>query len=276
MFLDKAQRYGEAFRDVMGQEFSSGVDDREVPAEKIREVVSPDLSKQERVQVLMSFLHSKAPEGISKVLEENFGYRFRSVPFNLPEGTDATDVIGSGGINRVYLLEARDPSAKSWVLKLPRLKQKSPENYIKEQRAEVEEIRQKFSSLPQLVLPENYLIMEGLHGKPTAAVIQEYKGSIKDIYKDLTKEELSDLIQENDSFGEQLRLFVDTFRSDPELLEKELDIWGYRNLCVIEEEEGPRLLLVDPHYRSQSARSPETSKKIDSLVTYLEEVSQLD
>jgi hypothetical protein len=34
--------------------------------------------------------------------------------------------------------------------------------------------------------------------------------------------------------------------------------------------------LVDPHYRSQSARSPETSKKIDSLVTYLEEVSQLD
>ena len=79
------------------------------------------------------------------------------------------------------------------------------------------------------------------------------------------------MLKNHEGFREEVRTFVRVFKDNPNLLLSELDLWGERNLSVHFEDGIPHLLMLDPHYRSESARCDEAKEIIKNRVDYLAE-----
>ncbi len=260
--------YREILRDTTGEVFSIK------PAPSSRESLktmldfSSETPKRERLQAFLELVRTVSPENFEEKIVDKWGHRFRSIP--LAEGYNLHEsYFSEGGVSRVFFLESEDSDKKSWVLKLPKNENIPAEEYIRQQRSEFLEIKETFSSLPDLVLDEEYFIMEGRRGNPTAATLQEYRGNLKDVFSEISDVEMQELFTEYPHLKEEVQLFTDIFDSDPDLLLQELDLLGPRNLCIDFDKEGPHLRLIDPHYRTSIYRSEETRNEIEQRASYL-------
>jgi hypothetical protein len=133
----------------------------------------------------MRLLKSVSPDRIVASASERWGHSFRSFPLSSNYELFPRP-IGEGGVNRVFFLESKLADQGSWVLKLPKLAQNSPLEYGRAQRAEYLEIKQKFFSLPDLVLDEHYFVMEGRNGEPLWLFYRSIKGILRIFLKRLS------------------------------------------------------------------------------------------
>ena len=79
-------------------------------------------------------------------------------------------------------------------------------------------------------------------------------------------------MKNDDYFLQTMHSFIQIFDLHTELYEKQLDIHGIKNLCVVTTKNGPRLLFLDPHYRGSAAIEKDKEKFIRERIEYLKSV----
>ncbi len=240
-------------------------------SDQLNILTSSSARKRDKCIAMLKIVRSLSPRPVTDVIEESMKYRPNLLPFPMSDYA-FKGKVGSGGVNNVFLLESKTPDKHSWVIKVPiHGNKKEPLEMASKDRSEYLEIKQYFASIPDLIQDEHGIVIHGPRdGKPTQAVLQKYHcNDFKDIFRSIDKDSLSQLINSDVVFAEQLMKFVDIIENHPELYERQLDVEGMNNLCVVNTQLGPRLLLLDPHYRSSAKIEPEKKKVIEDRIAYL-------
>ena len=202
------------------------------------------------------------------------------MPFK-PEDYSLNEKIGYGGANNVYLLQSNKKSKESFVLKTNNISggvddRNTMLGIAKEQKSEYERIRSVYGAIEGLIPQEFYTILQGpRNSEPVVAMIQPFiSGNIRDIFQDFEPEELKSLLRRNKTLMKQVKGFVKATKSDPELINSELDLLGENNLSIVGEGGKERLLFLDPHFRIAEFRSPQIQRKIEERFDYLSQLSE--
>lgn len=207
-----------------------------------------------------------------------YHYRTESLPFKPEEYEFKEEVLGRGGENDVYLLEARAADRPSWALKINHRDRGETDkilNKAKEIKTEYLMIRDWYRNMPELVPEEQMLILESPRdGRPVIATLQEYRGrSLRDIFKGMKQEELAGLLKADPRLKAELADFVAITREKLVVAGEMVDLLGPRNLSLVKTDEGERLLLLDPHLISKPHRDKtEVKAGQEQALAYLEAV----
>jgi len=234
-------------------------------------------SKRKRTAAAMGIVHHFMPQKVNKLVAGKLAYSQDELPFN-PREYKLRKKIGTGGMNDVFLLEStKGESSYAMKVVIEGVGETNIDNlvtYASQQRTDYEKVSAKFTHIPDLVLPEYYFIANGpRRGQLAAISIQPFLGkNVRDIFEDVNKAELIDLLQTNDKLKSQLQAFIETVRNDPSLIEDELDLIGKCNLAIVGDKGNERLILLDPHSRSEKERADHFKKEIARRVKYLSEI----
>ena len=231
--------------------------------ENIETLFSLDSPKREKLKAGLDVLHKIFPEPFKKYVEDRFAYRFELLPLS-DELERPGKKFGKGGANIVFLLEAQNSTQDSIMLKIPYRGTLAPEEYAKKDRQEYLEIEEAFGDLEDFVVSEQHLVMHSPRGgKPTAAVVQKFQGTnVRDIFTEIGEGELREMLLQEENIRTTLTGFLDILRERPELIEKEIDILGKKNLSIVETEDGPKLRFLDPHYRANTGEETDSVEQI--------------
>lgn len=208
--------------------------------------------KYNKVTSLIRLIKELAPgmvsENLLKIIPKDDP---TNLPFN-PDKLEFRGKIGKGGEHKVFLLEAKDSSQSSYVLKinhqvlggLDQVKKKAARF-----KQEYEEIKDRYKDLPGIIPEELTIITPNLKtGKPAMATIQKFYGNqIRDLLKDFNQEELISLM------GQEPKLYSE-FKKFYEITEKQycqngvaVDLLGDKNLSIVKTDDGFKLIILDPH-----------------------------
>lgn len=230
-------------------------------------------SKFNRTVALLGMLRKVLPEGVLK-----FKYKTADLPLN-PESYEFKEgAVGRGGENDVYRLEARTAGAPSWALKInhqDRGDLKTLTGRAKEIKQEHEMVKDWYKEIEGLVPREWTLILAGPRdGRPAIATLQEYYGSeIRDIFKEIEKDELAGLLDNQPRLKADLENFLRLSREQALATGETIDLLGNKNLSLIKKDGEERLVLLDPHLISNPWRNEEDVKaRLASRLAYLEEI----
>ena len=232
------------------------------------------IGKRERLAAVFSIVRKIIPDTVAKNLAEKLApdYELDNLPFRFLED-DAREPVASGYVSEVFLLESRDESP-SFVVKVDYMNRGSVNDLTvlaQEQRTEYKHIRTLYESLPGLVPEEWSMIVESPRtAKPAIAMVQEFLGTdLKDVFTDMSEEDLACLLSADPTLADAFRKFVAITASleNPEFL----DFLGKRNLVIGNDGEKHRLYFLDPHF----PRGWSDAQKKDLLgrIEYLKKVA---
>jgi hypothetical protein len=246
-----------------------------VPIKCIETLLNPYSYNEKRVEALTDLIRYVLPSRLDTAIAERIGYKIKNPPFAANYELD-TKSFAEGGSYRVYLLKAPTPELSSWVVKLPKRLRVSPQEYIEQQKGEYEVIKAKFSTLPNLIPAEHYFIMDGRDENPTAAMLQEYKGNLRDIFSEISDVDLRQLLEEQSQFRDELSEFLHVFNANPDLRDNGFDLTGIRNLSVLETNGECHLSLIDPHFiiNPSADNIAEVKNRANYLASLLQESSE--
>lgn len=235
-------------------------------------------SKSEKMVAGMYLLSRFAPFLVKKNPERRYLSSQDKVPFDSKKYS-LKENISFCGANDVIVLDSQDDSAPSFVLKVNQVSEflgneEDSFKIAREGRNEYERIAAAYRRISGFVAPESHLVIHSPKtGKPVAAVLQIFVGgNIRDIFRDFTKEELQELIRNNDAFFQQLNDFISITENNSFLIEDELDLAGNNNLAVIGDRGKERLTLLDPHFIPVCSRNSASKEKIKRRFNYLREI----
>lgn len=209
------------------------------------------VGKRERLEAVFSILRKVIPDAVAKNLAEKLSpnYDLNNLPFRFLEN-DAQEPLASGYVSEVFLLESRDENP-SFAVKVDYMNQGSINDLTvlaREQRSEYQYIRTLYESLPGLVPEEWSMIVESPRAaKPAVATVQEFLGTdLKDVFTDMSEEELVDVLSADSELADVFKKFVAITVSleDPSFL----DFLGKKNLVIGNDGEKHRLYFLDPHF----------------------------
>lgn len=276
---EKVAVYRRRFRRVIEQVFIDEKDQAIDLKEAAATLLSPGNSKYKRTVAAFRIITQAAPQITMKKLRERYAYKQDLMPFN-PKDYTLKEKVGFGGMNDVFLLQASGRENPSYVLKINLGESgEGLEKLLstaKEQKEEYERIAAAYKEVAGVIPKEYYLIMHGPSlDQPVAATIQLFVSeNLRDIFVDLEKDELQDLLQRNKPLLKQLAGFIKATRQDSFLIENELDLLGRNNLAIVGGKGEERLLMLDPHFRSSRGRSPYAREQIEERIQYLEEITK--
>ncbi|MEK7598170.1 MAG: hypothetical protein AAB487_00340, partial [Patescibacteria group bacterium] len=238
-------------------------------ADHLATILRSGESKFKRTQALLSLVRKVMP------VEIGYDYKKENLPFS-PESYEFKDgTIGQGGENDVYLLESKDAGNPSWALKINHQDKgdvKELTERAKEIKSEYEKVKSWYETIPDLVPKEYSVILEGPRDSQAAiATLQEYYGSeIRDIFRDISKEELNDLLAGNPSLSKDLFSFIKISEEQAKQSGEMIDFLGPKNISLIKVGGTDKLILLDPHLISNPQRNEEKVKveqwkKLESL-----------
>lgn len=233
-------------------------------------------TKRDRGGALLSLVKTYSPEIVNKTIAKAIKYKPEQLPFS-PDQFVFRGKVGSGGMNNVFLLESKSPNLPSWVIKIPhRFRKGEIYEQAESTREEYLEISRAFAHIPNLVLGEENLIVHSPRGRePAPAVLQRFMCSeFRDIFNDVSREQLEVLLRDNRPLSHSVGEFIKVFEENPSLFEKQLDIHGDKNLCIVTTVQGPRLLLLDPHYRGTATLEKDKEAIIRERIEYLNSVTE--
>jgi hypothetical protein len=239
------------------------------------------LSKSEK---LLEILHI-----IKKLLPENFFgktnikekiYNTTELPFN-PDKFKFKGLKGRGGQSQVYLLESLEKELPSYVLKMFR------DTYIKKFfensdeagrlfKEELEKIMEWYSEDLHDIFLQEFLIKlkSPTLKKESLAILQPYQtGEIKDIFTEISKKELIELLNSDTILKEKFKKFVKETIMHAESTEETLDFLGDKNLSIIFTKDEEKLVILDPHHiYKTSDKENGCGEKCQEKLKYLKEV----
>jgi len=237
-------------------------------------------SKYERVVAGLYLVSRLMPSLVKSNIRKDFDYSQDKMPFN-PNVYVLKEKIGSGGANDVFLLSAQENGLPSYALKVCHASREAQNTekivqMAREQRAEYQRIAFAYKAIDDLIPREHYFIAHGPRaGEPVSVMLQVFIGEdMKDVFKDISKDEFVDLLRNNGFLNRQLAGFITATESNPALIENDLDLLGKNNLVVAGDKGEERLILLDPHFISVGCRSPETRSEIVRRFNYLKEISE--
>lgn len=234
----------------------------------------PKASKRDKGVALFEIVNRVSPKFINSIVARVVNYKTDLLPF--PKNIFRfRGKIGNGGMNDVFLLESKDTGTPSWVIKVPHvISEGNNFQHALKENSEYVEISGIFDKVSGLTLPEQSMIIQGPRGgHPVPVIVQKYLGTnFRDIFIGISREKLMQLMANDKLFTESISVFVQIFDTHNDLYEKQLDILGENNLSVVMTLDGPRLLLLDPHYRSSARIEKDKQKDIESRIDYLRSV----
>ncbi len=187
--------------------------------------------------------------------------------------------VGEGEQCHVYKLLSQDPERPSLVAKFE--KKWGNLQFLldraKKVRSEYEEIRSWFEDIPDFI-PEEFRFIgkTPFGGRKGVIVIQKFFGDstkIKDLFRSVDKGSLLQTLQNNPSLEKTFRAFVQDTLSQLDKDGRMIDILGKDNVALIEDTDGPHLILLDPHVIHNINKVPkEIQKELLGHITYLQEI----
>jgi len=281
MFREKIQHYTYRAKTAMEE---SLIDDEKHPHNLSNgELLNKIFSGKSKYEKILSFLRlakNILPEKIANICSDKLKsglYSEKPMPFN-PEKYKFKEKIGKGGGCRVYLLESQIKDQPSWVAKIlmPSAEGKTPTESLKNYRQDYEYIRNIYREIPEIILPEHFVIISDPFKKgvsAAAANLQPFmSGEIKDIFR-FKPGELKDLSDKSPVFRNQLKKFcsisLENFHKD----KKALDFLGEDNVVIVRNEEEEKLIVLDPHniYSQNDPKENRRRRTMESL-KFLKEV----
>jgi hypothetical protein len=242
-----------------------------------------ELSKTKKLSEILYLLKKVLPESF---LEKNnlnkFIYNVEELPFS-PESFSFEGLKDIGGVAKVYLLKSLDENLPSYALKIIK---ESSEQLISEGNEEVsnnfkeeyEEIKSWYSGdALKVFLPEYVLRFKNPKGKRVAVgILQPYEtGEIRDLFNEINKDELTELLKNNNELKEVFISFVSQTLERANKTEEVLDFLGNKNLSIIGQEDEAKLRVLDPHVIYKvSGKGNERSKRSAEYLEYLKEIRE--
>jgi hypothetical protein len=229
--------------------------------------------KCQKIKTLVQIINELAPQMVTDKILEMFPKEDPSkLPFN-PEKLEFKDRVGKGGEHDVYLLESTKLNLPSYVLKMNHLIFGKVDEIQKQAVAfkkEYEEIKARYSAIPEMVPDELTLVTQRLKGdKPAIATIQKFYGTdIKDPVRDFKNDELIELLNNEPELFDDFKQFLEITEKDYEEKGVALDLLGNKNLSVVQTENGPKLMILDPHAtitKSDDLRTKEHEMYMEKL-----------
>lgn len=147
----------------------------------------------------------------------------------------------------------------------------------KQLRSEYEEIQSWYTSIPDVVPEEFHFIgRTPFGGRKGVITIQKFFGDpscIKDIFRGINKKHLLEVLQGSPSLEKTFCTFVENTLSQFNKDGRIIDTIGENNVALIEDENEPRLILLDPHmiYNPEET-SDENRDILLSDIRYLQEI----
>ncbi len=274
------ERIAEGLEEVWGKERSETVSENGL-SEELENILGPDRSKFERFVAFLKVADKFLPERVKKSYREGL-YNESNLPFNFEKlGFDGW--IGKGGESTVYLLESKNKEMLSYVLKIHVSRKTGGAEELlseaKRYKEEYETIKSWYAEMPDLIPEENFLICpKPLNGKPAVASVQKFVGrKLKDIFDDISKDNLEGICSENPGLAESIKKFV----AISDNLKKEkgeiVDLLGKKNLSIAEDEDGKeKLVFIDPHIsfsKDRNKTEEKLYKRAESRLDYLDGVA---
>lgn len=212
-----------------------------------------DLSKSDKLLQVLHVIKKAVPEVFWDKMRVGL-YDDLELPFS-PEKFSFAGLLDRGGVAKVYLLESKVGSMPSYVFKVIK------DSYFKLKGIPEEEggkflldeynlVRSWYSEKAQAVfLPEYVIRMKGpSERKGVFAILQPFQsGSIKDLFNEITKEELVDKFDSNEELKNLFLVFTKETLAHEKETGEVLDFLGNKNLSIIESEKEEQLVVLDPH-----------------------------
>jgi hypothetical protein len=269
------------YKQAVGREIERVFIDKSPPqgfGESVRTLFKEGVGKRDRLGAALQVINLMLPQPAKDAIRSKLDYTQDKMPF-LPDDYEL-EGNRSGGMNDVFLLESKNNEV-SYVLKV--LKDEVGESNTNklvaiatEQKRDYDNVSEKFAHMQDFVPPEYFIIAHGPRsGEPSVVAIQPFIGGrIRDIFSDINKEELVDLLSKNGALKNQLREFVKVIKENKFLIDNELDLIGQNNLAVVGEGGNEKLLLLDAHSRTPQARAKHFREEIDRRVNYLSSLTE--
>lgn len=205
------------------------------------------------------------------------------LPFNT-ETLEYKGHIGGGAACDVLLLESTADGSPSYVVKVqrrinPKVQGETVEATAANLKHEYERIRQIYADIPEIIPKEFTMVMESpfkADAGPAVALVQRYYGRhIRDLFSEISREELAGICEREPELKQTLDKFIDItkqhFDDDGEIL----DFFGPKNLSVVEEAGRHQLVLLDPHVTySKSDQAEWQELKAEARLDYLYQLKE--
>lgn len=147
------------------------------------------------VELMMELLPVNFSEKIKEAIDDK---DYSNLPFD-PDRYQFGERVGKGAVSKVHLLEAKNDSDPSYVLKLDYRQDGDAEEsavIAQKQHEEYELIAKNYQSIPGLIPKEQSFITTDKKDKsPVIATLQEFAGSnIRDFFHEIDTKELVELL----------------------------------------------------------------------------------
>ncbi len=228
-------------------------------------------------QLLLNCFPEKVSEKIKTALDNQ---DYDKLPFDF-EQYNFQEKIGKGAVTKVHLLQAKDETDPSYVVKIGYI-QKGDVNKLQKiaqtQHEEYEKIKDTYKDIDGFILKEQSMITtDKKNGEPVIATIQEYAGNnMRDFFTEIKKDELIDLLRENDEFREEFLKFAEItlhLANNENLI---IDFLGNKNLSVVEVNGSPHLRFIDPHNLSSTVSDDDKRiKDLQEAIDYIKEIKNI-
>lgn len=235
-------------------------------------------SKSERTRNFFKLLKSFVPEKFrpSQNTLNEFFYDSSQLPFDTENYDFSETSIARGAQAKLYLLESKDVTKKSIALKVykPLREKVDVEEHAKILRGEVEKAKTIYSSMPELVPDEHYLIMEDpfMKGSKAVALIEEFYGKdIQDFFAYDT-EKLKKEVSQDPELKKFILQFIEITLKHLDETGELVDIIGDKNLVLAKTDKGRSMRLLDPHnFHSLHTDDPIMKASLERRVESLKE-----
>lgn len=233
-----------------------------------------------KVKAILEILKNVLPEEISELIRKKISedVDFEKLPFDLKKLSIDENKINEGMVSEIFILQSKDGSVPSYVLKIDYVSGGNVEKLHKtaiKDKNEYEEIRNNYHDVENLIPEEYQLIAESPKSKkPAIITVQKFiEGDIRDIFK-LEEKELIELLKSDESLKSSFLKFMEVSLRLWEEKGKIIDLKGESNLVVVGQKGGGNnLVFLDPHNLSLSQRANgKWMRQLEERLLYLKKI----
>lgn len=229
-----------------------------------------NIGKFTRTKALFAILRDVVPDALfEKITRGRYQYHGEVLPVDPNRYQFEVGKIGAGAECNVYKLTSLDPEYPSLVIKIDNGPRRDVDTLLergKKIRSECEEVKEWYRELPGLIPEELQFIAKSPRGGRNALfTLQEYAGTadqIHDVFHGYdSPAQLAEIIRDDPELLETFRKFIRVTLEHAENRDEFIDTAGDRNLVLIDQPDGRKVLrLLDPH-ATKHPRHPVNNKE---------------